>query len=339
MPVPSVNEILKPLLESYSDGQPHEFSSEVLINDISRSLDIEANNFTQDEKDRFWTQIKNARNILKRYSMLNNLASATFIITPKGQRVLRDDPAVIDEAYSLKLDNDLISMDFEPEPEPEPDPEPEPVPEPALNSEPEPEPEPEILKEENTQMEEIESAVNQNENENNNSPSDALNDAVNKLNDSLAENILNKIAGLNQDKFAQLVIDLLSKMGYQAFRTAKYNADKSDNNLIHGIILEDKKGLSPIYIQAWKSSPSKIIEKSDINEFLEIIAEKGGKGLYATTAEFSPEAEALAKQEHLMTLDGKKLSGLMLSNNFCVMVEQVIEVKAIDLDALKEYGE
>ena len=149
---------------------------------------------------------------------------------------------------------------------------------------------------------------------------------------------MKKVADLPSDRFEILVIDLLSKMGYFAFQTARYSNDTPGSELIHGVIIDNNNpGTKPIYIQARKLSPSKTVGRADVNDFIEALKEKGGTGIFATTATFSEQAKITATDERIMLIDGSKLASLMIANNFCVNIDKIFEVKSIDLDSFGEY--
>ncbi len=167
-------------------------------------------------------------------------------------------------------------------------------------------------------------------------PSNSIDDAIARHNSELADQLLMRTAGLPSDRFEMLVIDLLSKMGYFAFQTARYTTESSGSEMIHGVILDNKTGAN-IYIQARKLSPGRTVSKADIQDFIDELSDKGGKGIYATTANFSENAKVLAADERLMLIDGEKLANLMIANNFCVSVEKVYEIKAIDSESFSEY--
>ena len=167
-------------------------------------------------------------------------------------------------------------------------------------------------------------------------PSNSIDDAIARHNSELADQLLMRTAGLPSDRFEMRVIDLLSKMGYFAFQTARYTTESSGSEMIHGVILDNKTGAN-IYIQARKLSPGRTVSKADIQDFIDELSDKGGKGIYATTAIFSENAKILAADERLMLIDGEKLANLMIANNFCVSVEKVYEIKAIDSESFSEY--
>ena len=162
-----------------------------------------------------------------------------------------------------------------------------------------------------------------------------LEDILAEHNSQLAQKLLAKAAALPSDSFEVFVTDLLSKMGYKAFYNARYTSSDTDN-MINGVIL-DPKAAAPLYIHARKLSPDKIIGRSDVQDFVEALADKGGKGIFATTASFSDSASAYAQDERILLIDGQKLASLMISNNFCVNVEKVFEVKEIDEDSFNDY--
>lgn len=202
----------------------------------------------------------------------------------------------------------------------------------AESPEPEPEPEPELPPEETHESDESE---NTNE-EMNMNPSTGIEDAIRTYNEELAGKILSGISELPTEMFEVFVIDMLSKMGYRAFQNARYTSEETGSNLIHGVIIDDKTG-APIYIHARKSSPNKTIGRADMQDFIDALSDKGGKGVFATTGKFSEQAEVLANDERIMLIDGLKLAGLMISHNFCVKVEKVYEIKDFDAESFKDY--
>lgn len=155
-------------------------------------------------------------------------------------------------------------------------------------------------------------------------------------NAQLAAKVLARTTNLSPSTFEVFVTDLLSKMGYKAFHNARYTSDDTDNGMIHGLIL-DPSTVSPLYIHAVKLSPDQTVGRADIQDFVDALADKGGKGIFATTALFSDSAEAYAQDERILLIDGPKLATLMISHNFCVNVEKVFEVKELDEDSFIDY--
>ena len=388
MPVPSTQEIRKPLLEFFRGEAPHSFAVNQTLELIARHFGRDINEMSSGDKNLLKNNINEAKSYLRQRELISNPTGSTYLLTKKGRQVLEDNPDIItDEYFSRpKIPDDMIlppepesepeSESEEPEaisieeeetfaePEPEqpeieeiPEPASEPEPEPEIESEPEPEepeaisveeeetfaepeqpeiePEPEEPEEMPEPEEEKEMIIEPEETQE--EPQQGITQVLAQYNANLSEELLAKASSIPSDMFEMLVIDLLSKMGYRAFQNARYTTESSGSDLIQGVILEDKPGLPPVYIHARKLSPDKTIGKADIQDFADAIADKGGKGIFATTASFSEQAVITANDERIMLIDGSRLAGLMISHNFCVTVEKVFELKAIDFESFSEY--
>ncbi|MBR1486285.1 MAG: restriction endonuclease [Synergistaceae bacterium] len=187
------------------------------------------------------------------------------------------------------------------------------------------------------EQEDDEAEIDEEENDEQNLSDSSIEDLIKQYNEKLADDVIERIEALHQDNFCMIVMDLLSKMGYRVFQTARYTNEAEGSDLIQGIILENKPGMNPIYIQARKLSTSKNVSKADMLDFVNALSDKGGKGMFVTIGKFSKSAEEVANDEGIMLVDGRKLAGLMISNNFCVNTEKVFEIKALDLDTFSDY--
>ena len=363
MPVPSTQEIRKPLLETFKDEAPHSFVINDFLEIMADKFDEITTEMSSTEKTAFKNNINEAKTFLYKNGLLSHPSKSTYMITTTGLEVLDEDPEVIDEIY-------LAGRNKAPEPEPISLPPVTPVAEEPQQEQEEFEAAPEVEEVEEIQEatedfvdEEFENAeeefvepepgpevqpqiVDEQEEQEVNEGSEefeefqdveSIEDVFKKYNADLTDEVLEKVAAIPSDRFEMLVIDLLSKMGYRAFQNARYTTEAEGSDLIHGVILENKAGMTPIYIQARKLSPSKTVGRSDMQDFISAINDKGGKGLFATTANFSEQAVIAANDERVMLIDGKRLASLMIANNFCVNVERVFEVKSIDLDSFSEY--
>ena len=377
MPIPSTQEIRKPLLEAFKGEAPRSFAINEFLEDMAADFGLNLSDLSSGDKTTFRTRINEAKSTLRTYNLLSNPSKNTYMITNAGTEVLEENPEIISDDYlqarknkslpvsetfgleqlepdepvepveAVEAENsepieeiqkdiqeniqaeDFSGQEFDEAPEvnlenvetveavePEAEPEPESEPEPELEQEPEPENPSDSV-----------------------TPSRNIEDVIARYNSDLADEILMKTAAIASDRFEMLVIDLLSKMGYFAFQTARYTTESSGSDLIHGVILDNKTGSNPIYIQAKKLSPARTVGRSDIQDFVEELADKGGKGIFATTANFSEQAKIYANDERIMLIDGVKLANLMIANNFCVNVEKVFELKTIDTDSFSEYEE
>lgn len=339
MPIPITQEIRKPLLEVFKDEAPHSFAVNDFLDILAREFGEDPDEMSSSDKNVFKQRINEAKNDLRKHELLYNPSKNVYMITRAGLEVLEDNPEIIDDNYFAhpQNNNNIIPQEeaFTPEPlaaeiedviteEPPEIPETSEIPEEAPEI-----PEAPVVEE---MPAEIPESIPDTE-----STTENIEEVLAKFNADLADEVLAKVAALPSDMFEMLVVDLLSKMGYRAFLNARYTSETSGSEFIHGIILEDKMGLSPIYIQARKLSPGRTIGRAEIQDFVEALSDKGGKGLFATTANFSEQAAIYAHDERIMLIDGTRLAGLMITNNFCVNVEKVFELKAIDLDSFSEY--
>ena len=252
--------------------------------------------------------------------------------------VIEDEPVedILEPESEIEPEPEVYEQEPEPEIEPEQEQELEPEIEPEQEHESEPQQEPEIGPEIEP---EIESASENETNEMetmNEDKSLEIENAIRIHNEELAEEVLLKLSELPAEMFDVFVIDMLSKMGYRAFHNARYTSEEAGSDLIHGVIIDDKTG-APIYIHARKSSPERTIGRADMQDFVDALSDKGGKGIFATTANFSEQAEILANDERIMLIDGIKLAGLMIAHDFCIKVEKVYEIKGLDTESFSEY--
>ena len=170
------------------------------------------------------------------------------------------------------------------------------------------------------------------------SPEEILEDSFAKLNDSLAEELMAEIMKLESTDFERLVVRLLLAMGYgSGIDDAGFVTKPSNDGGIDGIIKEDQLGFSSIYIQAKQWNPDATINRPDIQKFAGALQEqKAQKGLFISTASFSPGAKKSANAAGIVLVDGKQLTRLMIRYNLGVSVEHVYEAKRIDTDFFAE---
>ncbi len=152
--------------------------------------------------------------------------------------------------------------------------------------------------------------------------------------ENLVNQILDKVNSLSPAGFEQLITDLLIRMGYEVYRNAKRRTSLS---AIQGIIIEDRPGYNPIYIQTRKLEKGSIITSWNMQSFGDAVERKSGRGLLVTNANFSKPAQDYAKQKRIILIDGHILARLMIVHNFCVNVREVVEIKSLDPSAFRDY--
>lgn len=130
------------------------------------------------------------------------------------------------------------------------------------------------------------------------------------INEQLADDLLAEVLNQTPAFFEQLVVDLMKAMNYGEGFVTKYSGDDG----IDGIIHEDQLGFNLIYIQAKRWKPDVTIGKPELQKFAGAMMgpPRVEKGLFITTAKFSPKARDFANAQHIILVDGKRLTELMI---------------------------
>ena len=172
-----------------------------------------------------------------------------------------------------------------------------------------------------------------------NTPDDTFEEAFQQIKDNLADELLSEVMKLSDTAFEQMVIDLLQGMGYGAFDGSGRTTPVTGDEGIDGIIMEDKLGFNLIYIQAKKWDLDRTVGRPEIQKFVGAIAGRNGKGLFVTTAKYSAPAVNYAELQHIVLIDGERLTDLMIEHNFGVSVKKIFEIKSVDMDVFDEYAD
>lgn len=172
-------------------------------------------------------------------------------------------------------------------------------------------------------------------------PTEIMSAAFDKMNASLAGELMDMVMGLEPTEFETLVVKLLLKMGYgYGIENAGKVTRATGDGGIDGIIKEDQLGFNNIYIQAKKWSTDHKVSRPEVQKFAGALqGEKATKGLFITTTEFTQDALDFAANllgSNIVLIDGNQLTKLMIKNNLGVAVEQIYEVKRVDSDFFSE---
>lgn len=161
-------------------------------------------------------------------------------------------------------------------------------------------------------------------------PPETLERVYSIINEQLSDDLLTAIIGQTSSFFETLVVDLMKAMGYGDGFVTKATGDGG----VDGIIYEDKLGFNLIYIQAKRWNKDSVIGKPEIQKFAGAMMgpPKVEKGLFITTAKFSQGAMDFAKAQHIILVDGEKLTELMIEYNLGVSAQKTYQIKRIDSD-------
>ena len=151
-----------------------------------------------------------------------------------------------------------------------------------------------------------------------------------ELNDQLADELLNGVRSVTPDRFEQLMVRLLEKMGYGEGK----NVGRVGDEGIDGIINQDVLGLEKVYVQAkrWENR----VGEPEIRNFSGSLQAKGAsKGVFITTSTFGPKARETAERisagnQFIRLIDGGELARLMIGHDVGVFTETTYYVKKLD---------
>lgn len=174
------------------------------------------------------------------------------------------------------------------------------------------------------------------EEENDSTPEEIISIEFNKLNQSIKDDLIEKIKLNSPQFFERLVVDLLVAMGYGgSHHDAAQAIGKTSDGGIDGVISEDRLGLDKIYIQAkrWENT----VGRPEIQQFKGALADQvAKKGVFITTSNFSKEAVESAKKSGIVLIDGDKLTSLMIEFGLGVQIERSFHIYRIDQDRFDE---
>lgn len=150
------------------------------------------------------------------------------------------------------------------------------------------------------------------------------------INEQLADDLLAEVLNQTPAFFEQLVVDLMKAMNYGEGFVTKYSGDDG----IDGIIHEDQLGFNLIYIQAKRWKTDVTIGKPELQKFAGAMMgpPRVEKGLFITTAKFSPKARDFANAQHIILVDGKRLTELMIEYGVGVSTQKAYLIKRVDSD-------
>lgn len=169
-------------------------------------------------------------------------------------------------------------------------------------------------------------------------PQDTLERVYEEINAKLSDDLLSAVYSMSPQFFERLVVKLMEAMGYGGYDGAGVVTKYSGDGGIDGIIHEDKLGFNSIYIQAKRWDPGTSIGRPEIQKFVGALMgpPRIEKGLYITTAKFSKQAEEYAEAQHVILVDGEKLTKLMIEFGIGVTTQKVYSAKRIDIDYFEE---
>lgn len=303
MAIPKYDEMYRLFLDCLADGQEHKMKE---IRDVAaKTLGIteeERSEMLPSGRPLFDNRVGWTRTYLKKAGLIESPSRSVYKITEAGQQVLAENPKEINNFYLQRFESFREFVCPDSKDAESP-----------------------------TNISPISSQT----------PQDILDDAFKQINATLVDDILAEIMKQSSSFFENLVVKLLTKMGYGgSIEDVGSVIGQTGDEGIDGIIREDKLGFSLIFIQAKRWDCDKTVGRPEIQKFVGALAGQGAtKGLFITTAKFTKEARQYANKQHttkVVLVDGAALARLMIEFNLGVSTEATYEIKRIDTDFFAE---
>jgi restriction system protein len=166
-------------------------------------------------------------------------------------------------------------------------------------------------------------------------PVERLQGAYEESRQTLAAELLDRVRQASPQFFEQLVLDLLTAMGYGgSIEDAAKNVGRTGDGGIDGVIKEDKLGLDVVYVQA-KRWGDRMVSVGDVRDFSGALdAARARKGVFITTSRFTQDAREYVQkiEKKIVLIDGRQLAELMIDHDVGVTVVQTYKLKRVDSD-------
>lgn len=301
MPVPDYQTLMLPLLKLFGEGKT---SVNECIDDLRTQFaitDEEAAETIASGQPLLYNRAHWARTYLGKAGLLESPKRGVHHITDIGKRYLATNPERIDVNALKELDqfNDWLESGV-------------------------------------SQKQETLSRTTKLDVEEEQTPEDAIQAANDVLLAALRDELLGAILQVSPARFEQLILELLSAMGFGKGRADfRILTPLSGDGGIDGIVNEDPLGLDAVYIQAKRYAPNNNVGRPDIQKFVgSLTGESATKGVFVTTSDFSRDAVSYIErvQHRIVLINGRRLAQLMIENGVGVRTRSVFEIKSLDED-------
>jgi restriction system protein len=158
---------------------------------------------------------------------------------------------------------------------------------------------------------------------------------VAEANEALATELLARIRERDPLFLEQLVLHLLTAMGYGGRAGAAQHLGRSGDQGLDGVIRQDALGLDRVYVQAKRYAADHSVGRPDIQAFVGALhGAQADRGVFIATSRFTAEAREYAERvpARLVLIDGARLTELMVLHNVGVQDEETFTIKRVDED-------
>jgi restriction system protein len=167
-------------------------------------------------------------------------------------------------------------------------------------------------------------------------PEEMLRQAYEKINESISNELLDRLRLGTPAFFERCIVQLLLAMGYGgSSEDAGRAIGQSGDDGVDGVIDQDPLGVDQIYIQAKRYSSDNQVGPAAIREFFGSLSlKKAQKGIFVTTSGFTKSASETARQigGRIVLIDSVQLGKLMVRYNVGCRDQEVVHIKRVDED-------
>ena len=165
-------------------------------------------------------------------------------------------------------------------------------------------------------------------------PEDMINEGYKVINDTVKNELLERIGKNSPRFFEETVLRLIQSMGYGIDHKV---LGRSHDGGIDGMIKEDKLGFEKIYFQAkrWQAN----VPIDQIRGFAgALMSRKSKKGIFITSSDFTNEAHKFVKEidTTIILINGEKLAEYMYDYDIGVNISSTYQIKKIDEEFFNE---
>jgi restriction system protein len=164
-------------------------------------------------------------------------------------------------------------------------------------------------------------------------PGERIDAAVKEIQETVAAELLDRIAQAPPVFFEDLVLDLLRALGYGASEDDLERVGGAGDGGFDGVISLDRLGFEKVYVQAkrWQGS----VGRPEVQAFFGALSgRRARKGVFITTSTFTREARDFGRQiaESVVLIDGARLADLMIEHGVAVTHYRVLRLPRVDGD-------
>jgi restriction system protein len=166
-------------------------------------------------------------------------------------------------------------------------------------------------------------------------PVEQIEDGVQRIEDDIAVQLLDRLRGQEPAFLEQAVLDLLVAMGYGGAEKQVRRLGGSGDGGVDGVIDQDALGLDRVYVQAKRYAADNVVGRETIQAFVGALhGRHANRGIFITTSRFTQHAIEYAAtiNARVILIDGDRLARLMIQYGVGVQTRHTYRLVEIDED-------